>query len=457
MAFDTIRPPLIEKDQMSDTKEDRLEGWKEIAVYLHIDRSTAKRWRAQGMPVLSVPNTKRGRVFASRREIDAWMRQRTLDCNAASTDQKDDPVGALTSKGDGVLTRRRLIWMFGTGVAIAGATVWFATRRWSPHAAEFRGRMIIALDANGDQLWTYELQREVVPAQVGRSGQHRIVLADLDGTGRKSILAWARYSVSNAGGDETELVCLDWRGKPRWRLRATPPLLDHDGNAFEDGWAINDLLVRDSGGTPAIWMAVHHYTRFASCLLRINPSGKSLVQFWPRGFVDRICTFVRDGHPMLALSGIDNSLDRPFLAVIDAYGPPVCAPLGNPDKPRYAFANAPSALAQEYVLLPDTEINKFYRYPYFEPRDVAYHDPVLEVTSNQGPAEDPNFYFEFTPSLKALKVRPNSAYASIHDEAYRQGILDHPFLRCPERLRGMGLLRWSANSTWENDVIPMAE
>lgn len=55
--------------------KDRLDGWSEIAAYLHIDVRTAqRRERESGMPVHRVPGKGlKAPVFALKRELDSWL------------------------------------------------------------------------------------------------------------------------------------------------------------------------------------------------------------------------------------------------------------------------------------------------------------------------------------------------------------------------------------------------
>ena len=54
-----------------------LDGWKDIAAYLHRDVRTVQRWeRSLGLPVQRVQDSKSGSVHAFRSEIDAWRRER---------------------------------------------------------------------------------------------------------------------------------------------------------------------------------------------------------------------------------------------------------------------------------------------------------------------------------------------------------------------------------------------
>ncbi len=53
----------------------RLDSWKEIATYLGREVRTAQRWAlARGLPVHRLPGGDRPRVFSTKSEIDAWIR-----------------------------------------------------------------------------------------------------------------------------------------------------------------------------------------------------------------------------------------------------------------------------------------------------------------------------------------------------------------------------------------------
>jgi len=59
--------------------EDRLDSWKEIAAYLNRDVTTVQRWeKREGMPVHRHLHARMGSVYASRAELDAWVRGRSL-------------------------------------------------------------------------------------------------------------------------------------------------------------------------------------------------------------------------------------------------------------------------------------------------------------------------------------------------------------------------------------------
>ena len=78
MGEPSLRTPPSERPL-----EDRLDSWKEIAAYLKRDVTTVQRWeKREGMPVHRHLHDRIGSVYASRAELDAWMRSRNLPAGA---------------------------------------------------------------------------------------------------------------------------------------------------------------------------------------------------------------------------------------------------------------------------------------------------------------------------------------------------------------------------------------
>ena len=71
--------PSLGTPQSASPPEDRLDSWKEIAAYLKRDVTTVQRWeKREEMPVHRHLHDRIGSVYASRAELDAWMRSRNL-------------------------------------------------------------------------------------------------------------------------------------------------------------------------------------------------------------------------------------------------------------------------------------------------------------------------------------------------------------------------------------------
>ena len=73
--------------------EKRLDSWKEIASYLSRDVTTVQRWeKREGMPVHRHLHDRMGSVYASRAELDAWVRGRNL--RTAQENENETPPAA---------------------------------------------------------------------------------------------------------------------------------------------------------------------------------------------------------------------------------------------------------------------------------------------------------------------------------------------------------------------------
>ena len=69
--------PRKPTEQQRSTAADRLESWKEIAVYLRRGVRTVRRWeKEEGLPVHRQAHKKLGTVYAHRSELDAWREGR---------------------------------------------------------------------------------------------------------------------------------------------------------------------------------------------------------------------------------------------------------------------------------------------------------------------------------------------------------------------------------------------
>jgi TolB-like protein/Tfp pilus assembly protein PilF len=70
--------------------EDRLDSWKEIAAYLRRGVRTVKRWeKEEGLPVHRHLHQRLGTVYASKAEVDAWMKTRGHPMAPANQEEVD--------------------------------------------------------------------------------------------------------------------------------------------------------------------------------------------------------------------------------------------------------------------------------------------------------------------------------------------------------------------------------
>ena len=104
-----------------------LEAWKDIAAYLRRDIRTVQRWeKSLGLPIHRFQDSRSGRVFAYKRELESWRDKRAslIDCQqgpAPAPTQKTEPDTAGEAQ-----TRVRKLWaaaLIGAGFGAAGSAL----------------------------------------------------------------------------------------------------------------------------------------------------------------------------------------------------------------------------------------------------------------------------------------------------------------------------------------------
>jgi Tol biopolymer transport system component len=116
--------PTPETSPSERLPEDRLDSWKEIAEYLNRDVTTVQRWeKREGMPVHRHVHDRMGSVYASRAELDAWMRSRNLRATQETENNTvlpDSPaLSGLVAKSTWQTRWRLILLLAATAAALA--------------------------------------------------------------------------------------------------------------------------------------------------------------------------------------------------------------------------------------------------------------------------------------------------------------------------------------------------
>jgi Tol biopolymer transport system component len=120
------------REALSDRpSEDRLDSWKAIAAYLGRDVTTVQRWeKREAMPVHRHLHDRIGSVYASRAELDAWVRSRNRRPAEESVNNASSPDRPLARRPVAVL---RFLLPF----AAACAVLTVAVVLWLAHTEYF--------------------------------------------------------------------------------------------------------------------------------------------------------------------------------------------------------------------------------------------------------------------------------------------------------------------------------
>jgi Tol biopolymer transport system component len=114
--------------------EDHLDSWKEIAAYLDRDVTTVQRWeKREAMPVHRHLHDRIGTVYASRTELDAWMRGRNLRAqeNRNGDPSPDPPEAPFHSATSASRTRwKPVLLLAAAAVLAAGVCLWLRSTEY---------------------------------------------------------------------------------------------------------------------------------------------------------------------------------------------------------------------------------------------------------------------------------------------------------------------------------------
>lgn len=157
--------------------EDRLDSWKEIAVYLDRDVTTVQRWeKREAMPVHRHLHDRIGTVYASRTELDTWVRGRNL--RAQEKGKSDPPPAPPIPPPPAAISASRtgrgkfVLLVAAAAVALAvGAGLWL-------RSTEYFWRNPIA-DAKFQTITDFDGVEQA--AAVSRDGHFAAFLSDRDG------------------------------------------------------------------------------------------------------------------------------------------------------------------------------------------------------------------------------------------------------------------------------------
>jgi Tol biopolymer transport system component len=167
--------PILEIQSTRETPEQRLDSWKEIAAYLKRDVTTVQRWeKREGMPVHRHLHAKRGSVYASTAELDAWARSRRLIDGHENENAVGVGAGAVPPLSPTFSSKRAWTWLaLGTAAVTLATVAWFWAER-----TEFFWRNPIQ---NAEFQPITDFGGAEQAAAISRDGQFIAFLSDRDG------------------------------------------------------------------------------------------------------------------------------------------------------------------------------------------------------------------------------------------------------------------------------------
>jgi hypothetical protein len=406
----------------------QLTSWKEIAAYLGRDVRTVMRWeKERGLPVHRGPGRK-GIVFATPAELDAWTR------------------GTPPASADPVQPRRLRRWWLPLAVlpVVVTAAVWVYAGRTNTRIASvvLTGHEVVARRADGTDAWRYSFGDLAVAPPTGRSDAPAELLGS-DGVLTATVDAVRRADDTIHSG---ELLWFDRRGAVRRRFSFDGDRWTFAGRVFSGPWALADYQVRDAAGSRRIAVTARHYDWWPSLVTVLDAGWTRQGTFVNAGWVDLVRWI---GDDRLALAGFFNPGDGGMVALLDArhmngQSPAggaaefVCAACG-PDRPL------------RYVVMPRSEVNRAAAAPFnravLSARSGGFVAQTLETTGSATSTPATALY-EFSRDLELTHAAYTARYWEVHRELEQRGVITHDREHCPERDGPPRILVWEPATGW---------
>ncbi len=427
---------------MSQSTGQRLESWKEIASYLGRDQRTAMRWETLGMPVHREPGAKRGRVFAYREEIDAWM------ASQPATFPKEIP-GPLRRP-----TLRAGVALVAVLTVLVAGAVFISLQRGratQPERVSFEGDRVVAWDARGRRLWEYSFPmplHKTLPVGLGDlSTLTRIV--DLFGDGRREVLVVAPF-VTGAGPEDptrAELYCFSERGKVLWHYQPEETFR-FGGQEYGGPWQIYDLLVSPEGKPNTICLAVEHHIWWPSFVVHVDPTtGKGTVKFVNSGSLYALHIVRNATGTYLLAGGFNNEYDAGSLAVLDVRQAFAASPQssGSP----YKCESCPVGSPARYFLFPRSELNVLENVDLNFVQMIRVRERQADVSTREvSRASCGRYVFSYDSEILPQSVSFDDGYMRLHRKLEADGKLKHSWEQCTDRLHPKPLRMWTPQNGW---------
>jgi hypothetical protein len=441
VTLTTPRPPA------EPSPSPRLNGWKEIAAHFGKGVRTVQRWEKElGLPIRRLQAGKGDIVYALEQELEAWRiaveRRGPLDGRPDEDDAEPEraamagPTPAPPSAAGGVRHRWRVAALVGVlPVASLCVLLWLAFRPIrQPIDARVDGQVLRAFAADGRVLWEHRFpfplndspasgeQRRVVPTTI---------VDDVDGDGTNEVL-FIRSHEQNATG--AGLFCFEADGRLRFEHWTRRRVMFGDVPAVGPWNPFRFTTAADANGRKWIWLASNDTDQFPTVVEKIDPTGKSVGEFWATGLVTTMLPTTFGGRRVMVLAGANNEFNGASVAVVDEANPTGTAPA---IKDHYVCRGCPAGRPIEFIAFPGSDVERANDGENGVPRVlrgeggeftvILTHVYTYTPQGRQAVIFEGATQYRFDAALRPLSGEHQPAFHQLHDAMHRAGLLDHPY------------------------------
>jgi hypothetical protein len=429
-----------------ETEPGRLNGWKEIALYLGKGTRTVQRWeKLYGLPVHRIGREGGEIVFAFRDEIDRWTASTARA--AAGEAPPAAPLGGDTAGrgapqgGEGRPAPTRPRWALAAvllGVVTAAlGTLSVVTRPTErpreaavtghqPAAWRMENESLTVFDATGALVFGHSFGFPLVGPSSSESplpgvGPSRALIADIDGDARSEVLV----NVNAVDRANRRLYCFEADGRVRFVHQPTGTRRFGDDEYSEPWLAHRVFVTRGPDGGRRLWAVFTHNLFFPAVLQELAPrDGAVRQEYWSDGYIEVVHEESWAGRPVVLVGGANNDFRAASLAV---FSPDAVSGSTPAARPGYVCHDCPAGGPEDLFLFPSLCIARQHGQAGLMEAWIEHGDRI-RVTVAQGDGTSAGAtYYTLGPDGAVRNAEISRQFQTAHALLERQGALDHPF------------------------------
>jgi hypothetical protein len=255
---------------------------------------------------------------------------------------------------------------------------------------------------------------------------------DLDGDGRKEVLAAVRSTASPEGN--RVFHCLNSNGTPRWTRERKQKIRFGDQDYLPPFTPRGIVVTPEPDGTRTVWLAITHDPEFPEVVEKINHKGEVLAQFWHGGHVRTLKEGRVSGTRVMFVGYVENDGRRASLAVLDYESPGGFAPAQN-DYYRCTSCAPGEPLA--VFVFPRLEVGRAYNSMARVDQLFVSSDGLQVVVQHTSRAiheghSPSRAHYKLGAQLNFLDAFHDGGHEEAHAYLERSGVITHKYSRAEE-------------------------
>jgi hypothetical protein len=429
-----------------ESEPGRLNGWKEIALYLGKGTRTVQRWeKLYGLPVHRIGREGGEIVFAFRDEIDRWTAgaEREVDLEESPEAPQGGDTGGrgIPRGGEGRPAPTRPRWalaaaLLGVVVAVLGTLSLLTRPTERPRVAagvshqpagwRLENESLTVFDATGVLVFEHRFGFPLIGSASSASpltsvGPSPVLIADIDADDRNEVLV----NVNAVERANKKLYCFDADGGVRFVHQPSGTRRFGDDEYSEPWLAYRVFVTRGPDGGRRLWAVFTHNLFFPAVLEELGPrDGAVRQEYWSDGYIEVVREESWAGRPVVLVGGANNDFRAASLAV---FSPDAVSGSTPAARPGYVCHNCPAGAPQDLFLFPSLCIARRHGQAGLMEAWVEHGDRI-RVTVAQGEGTSGGAtYYTLGPDGAVRNAEVSREFQAAHALLERQGILDHPF------------------------------